>query len=131
MCFKSPSSTKKVDIPAEYKVEKVRKLVTPSKEKKIEIPATYETVTKRIKTSDEKVMWALEGSSVGGNGKATGSTLCLKEVPAVHKTVKQKKVKTPATTKIVDVPAEYKVVKKRKLASPAKEKKIEIPAKLR
>ena len=127
--LKSPSTTKKVDIPAEYKVEKVRKLVSPSKEKKIEIPATYETVTKRIKTSDEKVMWALKGSSVGGNGKATGSALCLKEVPAVYKTVKQKKVKTPATTKIVDVPAEYKVVKKRKLASPATEKKIEIPAK--
>ncbi len=127
--LKSPSTTKKVDIPAEYKVEKVRKLVSPSKEKKIEIPATYETVTKRAKTADEKVMWALKGSSVGGNGKATGSALCLKEVPAVYKTVKQKKVKTPATTKVVDVPAEYKVIKKRKLASPAAEKKIEIPAK--
>ena len=127
--LKSPSTTKKVDIPAEYKVEKVRKLVKPAQEKKIEIPATYETVTKRIKTADEKVMWALKGSSVGGNGKATGSTLCLKEVPAVYKTVKQKKVKTPATTKILDVPAEYKVIKKRKLVSQATEKKIEIPAK--
>ncbi len=127
--LKSPSSTKKVEIPAEYKVQKVRKLVTPAKEKKTEIPATYETVTKRIKTADEKVMWALKGSSVGGNGKATGSTLCLKEVPAVYKTVNQKKVKTAATTKVVEVPAEYKVVKKRKLASPAAEKKIEIPAK--
>jgi len=127
--LKSPSSTKKVEIPAEYKVEKVRKLVTPSKEKKIEIPAVYETVTKRVKTADEKVMWALKGSKVGGNGKATGSSLCLKEVPAVYKTVKQKKVKTAAATKVVEVPAEYKVVKKRKLASPATEKKIEIPAK--
>ena len=127
--LKSPASTKKVEIPAEYKVEKVRKLVTPAKEKKIEIPATYENVTKRVKTSDEKVMWALKGSKVGDNGKATGSALCLKEIPAVYKTIKQKKVKTPASTKIVDVPAEYKVVKKRKLASPATEKKIEIPAK--
>lgn len=127
--LKSPSSTKKIEIPAEYKVEKVRKLVTPSQEKKIEIPATYETVTKRVKTADEKVMWALKGSNAGGNGKATGSTLCLKEVPAVYKTVEQKKVKTPASTKVVEVPAEYKVIKKRKLASPATEKKIEIPAK--
>ena len=127
--LKSPSATKKVDIPAEYKVEKVRKLVKPAQEKKIEIPATYETVTKRIKTADEKINWALKGSSVGNNAKATGSTLCLKEIPAVYKTVEQKKVKTPATTKVVDVPAEYKVVKKRKLVSPATEKKIEIPAK--
>ena len=127
--LKSPSSTKKVDIPAEYKVEKVRKLVSAAQEKKIEIPAKYETVTKRVKTADEKVMWALKGSAAGGNGKATGSSLCLKEIPAVHKTVKQKKVKTPATTKVVEVPAEYKVVKKRTLASPAAEKKIEIPAK--
>lgn len=127
--LKSPSSTKKVEIPAEYKIEKVRKLVSASQEKKTEIPATYETVTKRIKTADEKVMWALKGSSAGGNGKATGSTLCLKEVPAVYKTVKQKKVKTPAATKVVEVPAEYKVVKKRKLSSAAVEKKIEIPAK--
>lgn len=127
--LKSPSSTKKVEIPAEYKIEKVRKLVTASQEKKTEIPATYENVTKRIKTADEKVMWALKGSNAGGTGKATGSTLCLKEVPAVYKTVKQKKVKTPAATKVVEVPAEYKVVKKRKLASPATEKKIEIPAK--
>jgi|GEM_PF-166402 len=127
--LKSPSSTKKVEIPAEYKVEKIRKLVSAAQEKKIEIPATYETVTKRVKTSGEKVMWALRGSNAGGNGKATGSTLCLKEVPAVYKTVKQKKVKTPATTKVVEVPAEYKVVKKRNLASPATEKKIEIPAK--
>ncbi len=126
--LKSPSTTKKVEIPAEYKVEKVSKLVTPSKEKKIEIPATYETVTKRVKTADEKVMWALKGSNVGGNAKATGSTLCLKEVAAVYKTVEQKKVKTPAATKVVEVPAEYKVVKKRKLVSPAIEKKIEIPA---
>lgn len=127
--LKSPSSTKKVEIPAEYKVEKVRKLATASQEKKIEIPATYETVTKRVKTSSEKVMWALKGSSVGGTGKATGATLCLKEVPAVYKTVKQKKVKTAAATKVVEVPAEYKIIKKRKLASPATEKKIEIPAK--
>ena len=125
--LKTPSSTKKVEIPAEYKVEKVRKLVTPAKEKKTEIPATYETVTKRIKTADEKVMWALRGSKV--DGKATGAVLCMKEIPAVYKTVKQKKVKTPATTKVVEIPAEYKVIKKRKLARPAAEKKIEIPAK--
>jgi len=125
--LKTPSSTKKIEIPAEYKVEKVRKIVTAAQEKKTEIPATYETVTKRVKTSDEKVMWALRGSKI--DGKATGATLCMKEVAAVYKTVKQKKVKTPATTKVVEIPAEYKVIKKRKLTSPATEKKIEIPAK--
>lgn len=125
--LKTPASTKKIEIPAEYKVQKVSKLATPAKEKKTEIPATYETVTKRVKIADEKVMWAIKGSKI--DGKPTGAKLCLKEVPAVYKTVQQKKVKTPASVKIVEVPAEYKVVKKRKLASPPKEKKIEIPAK--
>ena len=125
--LKTPASTKKIEIPAEYKVQKVSKLVTPAKEKKTEIPATYETVTKRVKVADEKVMWAIKGSKI--DGKPTGATLCLKEVPAVYKTVEQKKIKTPASVKVIEVPAEYKVVKKRKLASPPKEKKIEIPAK--
>ena len=125
--LKTPTTTKKIEIPAEYKVQKVRKLVTAAQEKKIEIPATYETVTKRVKVADEKVMWAVRGSKL--DGKATGATLCLKELPAVYKTVKQKKVKTPATTKIVEIPAEYKSIKKRKLITPAQEKKIEIPAK--
>ncbi len=125
--LKSPTTTKKVEIPAEYKVEKVRKLISPAKEKKTEIPATYETVTKRSKTADEKVIWAIRGSKI--NGKATGNSLCLKEIPAVYKTVKQKKVKTAATIKVIEVPAEYKVVKKRKLVSAPTEKKVEIPAK--
>ena len=125
--LKTPANTKKVEIPAEYKVEKVRKIASPAREKKIEIPATYETVTKRVKTADEKVMWSIRGSNI--DGKATGAKLCLKEVPAVYKTVKQKKVKTPAVSKVIEIPAEYKVVKKRKLVTPAKEKKIEIPAK--
>ena len=125
--LKSPTTTKKIEIPAEYKVQKVRKLVTAPQEKKIEIPATYEIVTKRLKVADEKVMWAVRGSKL--DGKATGATLCLKEIPAVYKTVKQKKVKTPATTKIIEIPAEYKSIKKRKLVTAAKEKKIEIPAK--
>ena len=125
--LKSPASTKKIEIPAEYKVQKISKLVTPAKEQKTEIPATYETVTKRVKVAEEKVMWAIKGSKI--DGKPTGSTLCLKEVPAVYKTVAQKKIKTPASVKVIEVPAVYKVVKKRKLASPATEKKIEIPAK--
>ena len=125
--LKSPTSTKKIEIPAEYKVQKVRKLLTAAQEKKIEIPATYESVTKRVKVADEKVMWAIRGSKI--DGKATGATLCLKEIPAVHKTVKQKKVKTPASTKVIEIPAEYKKIKKRKLVTAAQEKKIEIPAK--
>lgn len=125
--LKTPASTKKIEVPAEYKVQKVSKLAAPAKEKKTEIPATYETVTKRTKVADEKVMWAIKGSKI--DGKPTGSTLCLKEVPAVYKTVEQKKVKTPASVKVVEVPAQYKVVKKRKLVSSAKEKKTDIPAK--
>lgn len=54
---KTPTSTKKIPVAAEYKEIKVRKLVSPAKENKIEIPAKYETVSKRVKVSAEKLAW--------------------------------------------------------------------------
>ncbi len=55
--IKTPTTTRKVAIPAEFKDVKVRKLVSAAKEVKIDIPAKYQTVTKRIKTSEEKLAW--------------------------------------------------------------------------
>jgi hypothetical protein len=54
---KSPATTKTIKIPAEYKFVKVRKLVTPPQENRISIPAKYQTVTKRIKTGEERLEW--------------------------------------------------------------------------
>ncbi len=54
---KTPTTTKKVVIPAEFKDVKVKKLVSAAREVKIEIPAKYQTITKRVKTTEEKLAW--------------------------------------------------------------------------
>lgn len=53
----TPTTTKKVIIPSESKLIKVRKIVSPAQENKIAIPAVYSQVTKRKKTGEEKLVW--------------------------------------------------------------------------
>lgn len=55
--IETPTTTKKIAISAEFKDVKVRKLVSPAKEVKIDIPAKYQSITKRVKTSEEKLAW--------------------------------------------------------------------------
>ncbi|MGH8550511.1 MAG: peptidoglycan-binding domain-containing protein, partial [Methylococcales bacterium] len=55
--IEKPATTKKVPIPEKIAEFKVSKLVSPAKESKIEIPAEYQTVSKRVKVSDEKLAW--------------------------------------------------------------------------
>jgi len=55
--IKTPTTTKKIPVPAEFKDVKVRKLATPAKQNKIDIPAKYETVKKRVKVAEEKLAW--------------------------------------------------------------------------
>ncbi len=54
---KSTPSTKKVDLQPKFKTIKIRKLVTPAQTKRIKIPAEYQTVSKRIKVTDEHMEW--------------------------------------------------------------------------
>lgn len=124
--LKTPATTRKEVIPAKYTVKKVRKLVTPPSEKAIEIPAEYEVITKRIKVSDGKTTWV--ASDATADGKKTGRTLCMAEVPAKYTTIKKRVVKTPATIKKVEIPAVYQTQKVRKLVSPPQEKRIKVPA---
>ncbi len=126
---KTPATTRTVEIPAEYKTMRVRKMVEPAREIRKEIPAEYSEVTKRIKVSDEAIAWYPKGNVPEDAGKATGNELCLKEEPAVYKTVTKRVLKSPATTKRIEIPAEYKTVKLRKLVQAAQEKRIPIPAK--
>lgn len=126
---KTPATTKTIEIPAQYKTVKVRKLVQPAQEQREEIPAQYEEITKRVKVSEESVTWVREGEAAPEGAKPTGNKLCLKQNPAVYKTVTKRVIKTPAGTKRVEIPAVTKTIKVRKLVQPAQEKRIEIPAK--
>lgn len=125
--IKTAATTKDVEIPAEYKIQKVRKLVKPAQERRIKIEPTYETVSKTVRTADERFFWHPDWKDKP-EGRATGHTVCLRETDAKMATVEQRKVKTPASVREVEIPAEYKTVKVRKLAKGAEQKKIEIPA---
>ena len=125
--LKAPVTIKKVEIPAVYKTVKVKKLVKPAQEQRAAVVAEYQTVEKRKKVSDAKLSWELEGAA--GDGKATGKTLCLAEVPAKYKTVKKQVIKEKATIEKVAVPAKIKTVRMSKLVAPPSEKRIPIPAK--
>jgi len=124
--LKTPATTKKVEIPAQYTVQKVRKLVAPATQQVTEIPAEYDTVTKRVKVSDAKTSWVLDGQT--GEGDITGRTLCRVEVPAKYKVVKKDVIKTPATVTKVEIPAVYQTQKVRKLVAAPEEKRIQVPA---
>lgn len=126
---KTPATTKTIEIPAVYKTMKVRKLVEPAQEQRETIPAEYTEVTKRVKVSDESVSWVLATDPAPEGAKPTGNKLCLKENPAVYKTITKRVLKTPATTKRIEIPAVTKKIRVRKLVSPAQEKRIPIPAK--
>lgn len=124
--LKSKATTRKESIPAKYVVKSVRKLVAPASKQEVEIPAEYKQVSKRIKVADAKTSWALKGAAA--DGKKTGRTLCMVQIPAKFKTVKKRVVKTPASVQKLAVPAIYQAQKVRKLVSASSEKRIEIPA---
>ena len=126
--IKAAATTKEVEIPAEYAVQRVRKLVKPAQERRIKVEPTYETLSKRVKVADQKFFWHPDYEDKPAAGKLTGNTLCLREAAAKMETVKQRKVKTPASIKEIEIPAEYKMVKVRKLVSAPTQKRIEIPA---
>ena len=125
--IKTPATTKEVEIPAEYKVQQVSKLVKPAQERRIKVEPTYATLTKRVKVADERYAWYPDWEEKPA-GNATGHTVCLREFPAKVVEVEQRKLKTAATVREVEIPAEYKTVKVRKVVKPAGENRIEIPA---
>lgn len=53
----TPATTKEIENSAIYKTMKVKTLVTDAQESKAEIPASYKTISKREKTSGERLEW--------------------------------------------------------------------------
>jgi hypothetical protein len=125
--IKTAATTKEVELPAKYTVQRVSKLVKPAQERRIKVEPTYETLSKRVLVAEQKFFWHPDGEDKPA-GKLTGNTICLRETPAKMATVKQRKVKTPASIREVEIPAEYKMVKVRKLVSAPTQKRIDIPA---
>ena len=116
-----------MEVPAVYETVKVSKLVKPAEEKRTKLPAEYVQVSQRVKTADASFSWHASHDTAKPQGAPTGQQVCLKEIPARHKTVEKQVVKVPAAFKKEEVPAVFETVKVRKLVKPAEEKRTKIP----
>ncbi len=124
----TPATTKRVEIPAEYKTVKVKKLVSPAKEKRITVPATYKTISKKILESEGRLVWHESHDKSLSAKSQTGHQICLQETPPTYASYTTKvPKKTPSIKKVVMEP-KYKTIKVRKLVSPAQTKRVRVPA---
>ena len=55
--MKTPPTTKTIKIPEQTKVQKGLRMVKPATVERISIPEEYQTFTKRVKVSEEKMLW--------------------------------------------------------------------------
>jgi len=115
-------------IPAEYAMVEETVLVREASTKLVEVPAEYEEVEQRIVDKPAHTIWKKGTGPIQRIDEATGEIMCLVEVPATYKTIKQSRLKAKAYTKTVEIPAEYKTVKVRKLVSAAREERTPVPA---
>lgn len=55
--MKTPSATREVTVPAEYKEVTVQKLVSPAEQRRVQIPTEQQTVTKTVVASEGRIEW--------------------------------------------------------------------------
>lgn len=55
--LKSPATSKRIEIPAEYKTVRVRKITEAGQERRIPVDAKIEKVTKKVKVAEERLEW--------------------------------------------------------------------------
>lgn len=116
-------------IPAKYEWAEEKVLIKKAYQRDEVMPASYDTVTEKILVKPATTKWEKGRGLVEKVDNFTGEIMCLKEYPAIYKTITKHVLKTPATVTKVQVPAEYQTIKVRKLIVPASEKRIPIPAK--
>lgn len=124
----TPATTKRVEVPAEYKTVKVKTLVAEAYEKRTAIPAKYKTISKKVLESDGRLVWHDDHDKSLSTQSRTGLQICLRETPPTYASYTTKVVTNTPSTKTVDLQAKYKTIKVRKLISPASTKRIAIPA---
>ncbi len=113
-------------VPATYEYVEEKVLVKEASQRLVKVPATYGTVSEKILIEPEKTMW--KKSQCNGEGDDCG-VMCLVTTPARYSTVTKRVVKTPPTTKVTEIPAVYKTIKVKKLATPASVQRVAIPEK--
>ena len=135
--LKEPATTKVLEVPAEMKVIKIKKLLADTQIQHTVKAALFETVDKVEQTSEARFDWIHSDDKVDGEYTYTGHQICLTEekaktveltkivldipekieeeiVPAVKMTVPVQKLITEAKEVKTPIEAEYKMMKKRK-----------------
>ncbi len=124
----SEASTKLITVPATYKTVSERVLVKPARTITETVPAQYETKMVKVLDKPAHTIWKKGTGPIQRVDASTGEIMCLVEVPASYKTIEQKVVKTPATTRSRQIEAEYKTVSRRVVDVAAHTKEVTIPA---
>ena len=93
-----------------------------------EIPAEYVTEVETMVDVPAHTMWKKGKGPMQRIDEATGEIMCLVDVPATHKNISKRVLKSPARTEMVEIPAEYKTVKVKELVAESREQRVEIPA---
>ena len=123
------SASERVEIiPARYEWVEERVLVEPPSSRMEKVPAEYKWESKRILVKPAHTTWKKGRGLIEKVDHTTGEIMCLVEIPAQYKTVKQKVMVKSPSHRLVEIPAAYKTVKVRKLVSPSQERRIAIPA---
>ena len=126
--LQTPATTKQVDIPAETKVIKVKKLLVDTHIKNIPMPALYETVEKTQLESEASFSWHNVNAEVDAGLKYTGHQVCLTEEPAINKELTKIVLFTPASVEEEVVPSTKELVNTQVLVTEEKEIKTPIEA---
>ena len=116
-------------VPATYRTTQKTITVTEASTRIVQVPATYKTVSEKVLVKAAHTIWKKGTGPVQRIDSSTGEIMCLIEVPAEYKTVTRKVVATPATTKTVNIPAVTKTISVREEATAAAENRTPIPAK--
>ena len=116
-------------VPAVYETQTEQVMTRPASARMVEVAGVYEMVDRHVEVKPATQEWRrgkCNPRSVVDN--ATGECWCMVDVPATYKTVRERVLTTPASTRSIDVPAEYQTVTKRVLAQPEREERIPVPA---
>jgi hypothetical protein len=128
---KTPAHTEAKTIPAETKTVKVKKMISAPKTEVVTIPAETKIIEKKVLETPAKFIWIPADQKPQAGWKPTGNMVCLVEIPAKTKEITKVVLDTPETLKEEIIPAKTKTVKVKKLLSPAKTVKVPVEAEYR
>lgn len=105
-------------VPAVTKTIMKKVMVSPERVIEEHVPALYQEISKEVMVSPKRTEWK-KGKFTSTTKTIGGETYCLVEVPAEYKTITEKVLQVPATTKTRVVPAVYKEYEETVIVTPA------------